>query len=233
MAPDAVERHVCLDSRLALGSALALSILTAVSTQLPALLLALGVAIALHAVLARSWGKRFWGRIIGLNVVLVCAALLAVWSVPVDGHGVAVRILLKGNTLPLLFMALLHGFSTQQLGHTLRWYRCPDRLVLVVVLAARYIHVIGDELARLRRAMKVRGFQPRNSRHTYRSFGHLVGMLLVRSFERSERVMQAMHCRGFSGRYPVLTEERFRSSDAAWCVVFSALFVAQLFLEVG
>ena len=40
----------------------------------------------------------------------------------------------------------------------------------------------GGNIAWLRVAMRVRCFRPTMSRHTYRAFGYLVGMLLVREF---------------------------------------------------
>jgi cobalt/nickel transport system permease protein len=57
----------------------------------------------------------------------------------------------------------------------------------------------------LRIAMRVRGFRPGSNRHTWRSLGYLVGMLLVRSLERAERVRAAMLCRGYTGQFPALT----------------------------
>ena len=48
--------------------------------------------------------------------------------------------------------------------------------------------------------------------HSYRTFGYLVGMLLVRSFDRSERVLAAMKCRGFRGQYWLLDHFSFVAS---------------------
>jgi cobalt/nickel transport system permease protein len=54
----------------------------------------------------------------------------------------------------------------------------------------------------------------------------LVGMLLVRSFDRSKRIMQAMNCRGFKGRLYILHHYQMKHSDYALAgssLVFSAL----------
>ena len=50
--------------------------------------------------------------------------------------------------------------------------------------------------------MRARGFRPRTSRHTWRSYGNLMGMLLVRALERAQRVEEAMLCRGYNGAFP-------------------------------
>jgi cobalt/nickel transport system permease protein len=94
--------------------------------------------------------------------------------------------------------------------------------VHLLLFTVRYLGRLEEELARLRNAMRARAFRPRTDRHTWRSLGQLAGMLLVRSAERAERVMQAMRCRGFTGRLYVLDELRWRTSDGAFAAVFAA-----------
>ena len=61
--------------------------------------------------------------------------------------------------------------------------------------------------------MAIRAFRPSFSLHTMRSFGALVGMLLVRALDRSERVYNAMKLRGFSDRFRVARVSRLRAPD--------------------
>ncbi len=74
-----------------------------------------------------------------------------------------------------------------------------------VLFTYRYIFVIEQEYARLVRALKVRGFKARTDMHTYRTVANLFGVLLIRSFDRAERVYKAMLCRGFQGRFHTLS----------------------------
>src|SRR5204863_7888250 len=76
-----------------------------------------------------------------------------------------------------------------------------------------YVFVLMDELVRLRVAVRVRGYRARVNRHSYLTVGHVAGTLLVRGFERSERVGQAMRCRGFDGRFRSLTAFRTTAAD--------------------
>src|SRR5205085_345363 len=59
----------------------------------------------------------------------------------------------------------------------------PGLLIHLTLLAFRYLFVLGDELGRLRIAVRVRGYRNRMSRHCYRTIGHLAGTLLVRGDE--------------------------------------------------
>ena len=76
-----------------------------------------------------------------------------------------------------------------------------------------------EEYSRLRNAVIIRCFKAGTNIHTYRTYAYLVGMLIVRSYERSQRIYQAMLCRGFKGRFPVISHFRLRKGD----VVFGLL----------
>jgi cobalt/nickel transport system permease protein len=83
----------------------------------------------------------------------------------------------------------------------------PLKLVHLFLFAVRYLHVLRAETGRLIDAMRVRAFVPRSNRHSWRTLGNLFGMMIVRSVERAERVSEAMRCRGFARRLPLLATE--------------------------
>jgi cobalt/nickel transport system permease protein len=77
-------------------------------------------------------------------------------------------------------------------------------------------------------AMKIRGFRPRTDLHTYRTYSYLVGALLVRSFDRSTRILAAMKCRGFKGQFYILDRHAMGSQDyfvGVSSVLFSVLIL--------
>ncbi|MCS7232800.1 MAG: cobalt ECF transporter T component CbiQ [Synergistetes bacterium] len=76
----------------------------------------------------------------------------------------------------------------------------PPKLVEITFLGLRYISVIESEYRKLKKAMKARAFKPRTDLHTYKIYGYLIGMLLVKSYVRAERVYKAMLARGFNGK---------------------------------
>lgn len=68
----------------------------------------------------------------------------------------------------------------------------------MTLLAYRYLEELGEMLTTMQRAMKLRGFQPRQfSSRNLRIFAQLTGSILIRSYERSQRVYQAMILRGY------------------------------------
>jgi len=74
----------------------------------------------------------------------------------------------------------------------------PPILADMTLLSYRYLFEIGSDLARMETAMRMRGF--RAARPSMRAMGNLAalaGSLLVRSYERSDRVYRAMILRGY------------------------------------
>lgn len=86
----------------------------------------------------------------------------------------------------------------------LRALRVPKPLVNIVSFMYRYLFVLMDEALRLRRARLARcaqGGQRAGGGLLWRGqvAGGMVGNLMLRSFERSERIYNAMLARGFTG----------------------------------
>jgi len=95
----------------------------------------------------------------------------------------------------------------------LHYLYVPNKLVHIFFFSYRYIHVINLEYLRLTNAVKVRCFIPRNNLHTYKSFAYLIGMLILKSYERSRRIYNAMLCRGFKGKFYILERCEFYALD--------------------
>ena len=138
-------------------------------------------------------------------------------------------VVLKANAIVLIFTALLSTVELPTLGRALQALGAPRKLTQLFFFTIRYIDLLHHEYQRLRNAMRVRCFRPGLSLHTYRTYGYLVGMLLVHSFDRSERVLAAMKCRGFQGEFRVLHRFHFRRRDA----IFASICTVVICLLVG
>ncbi len=104
--------------------------------------------------------------------------------------------------------------------------RVPSLLVQMLMFTYRYIFIFIDEFSRMQRAMKSRGFKVGTNLHTFTTIGRAVGMLLVRSYERAERVYQAMLSAGYTGNPRTLFE--FRSSPKDYIYGFIIIGFAVL-----
>ena len=214
-----------VDPRLRILVAVAYSVLVVMAYKAVALGFALA-AVLLAMGLSNITPRHAVRRLLPVNAVLLMLAVVLPLTTPGtplvqlgplvfshEGLLQGLSIAVKGNAIVLALLILIWPLDAGTLGHALRHLHVPRKLVHLLLFTARYIDVLENEVVRLRAAMKVRGFRPRMNRHTYRAYGHLVGMLLVRSFDRAERIAAAMKCRGFRGEFPVLDHFHYSRYD--------------------
>ena len=140
-----------------------------------------------------------------------------------EGTFLALGIIAKALTILTALCALVGTMGISDLGHGMHRLGVPAKLVYLLLITYRYLFVLEQEFHRLRRAAQIRGFMPRTSLHTYRTYAYLIGMLLVRAAARAERVHQAMCCRGFNGRFYSLTSYPARRADTLFVAVMGFL----------
>jgi len=232
-----------VDPRLRLLAAVGVSVVVAAADRPAVLGAALGaaaVAFAFSGLPLRAALR----RLVPLNVLLLLVAAVLPFTTPGEtawhlgalaashqGLLLAAAIWLKGNAVLLGLVALLGSMDASTFGHAMSHLRVPDKLTHLLLFTVRYLEVLHRESLRLRAAMKVRAFRPRMNRHTYRAYGHLVGMLLVRSFDRAERIVAAMKCRGFRGRFYLLDHFHYTWCDLPFAVLSLAVLGGLLWAE--
>lgn len=224
-----------LDPRWKLAALLpAAGALAVLQSPLPALV-ALSGAVMLVAIARVPW--RWFA--VRLGVALLVPAFLVVWlpltlrpgdallqlyglTLSATGMLHAAMLLTKAAAIVSLMLVLLASAPLQDTLKAAQSLRIPGWLVQIGLLSYRYVFVLAEEFVRLRTALRVRGYRNRAGLHGYRTIGQVAGTLLVRGHERSERVAQAMRCRGFDGRFRSLHDFRTHGSD----VLFFAAAVA-------
>lgn len=219
-----------IDPRPRIVAALAFALITALLTA-PIPLAVAFLSAALAAGLARLGPRKLAWHLASVNIFILLLWVVLPISTPGEilwkwhvlaasreGILLALVITVKCNAIVLATLSLMATLDTVRLGHALHHLGAPSKLVHIFMLTVRYFDLLHHEYHRLSRAMRIRAFQPGVNRHTYRSYGYLVGMLLVNSFDRAERVLAAMKCRGFRGHFHVLDHFVFARKDAVFAV---------------
>jgi cobalt/nickel transport system permease protein len=133
----------------------------------------------------------------------------------------------KAGAIALLMEPLLATSPLPVTLHGLSRLGVPEMAGQMVLLSHRYLHVFRQEAQRMAAGMRVRGFRPRTDLETLRAVSNFLGMLFVRSFERTERVFEAMQARGYRGRFPEPVRLRLRAADlilaGVWLAAAAAL----------
>lgn len=134
-----------------------------------------------------------------------------------------ISILIKGVLTILAALLLLSNCGLPKLAKSLRILKVPKLFVLQLLLTYRYLTVLMEEVARTLTAYTLRA--PGQKGIGYKAWGSLTGQLLLRSFDKAERLYQAMQLRGFEGDFPDAPIGRMKSGD-----IFYSLFWISYFL---
>ena len=206
------------DPRGKLISTGVLTLIIALSQNWTTALLGLLLACILVVTARLSWAMLF-RRLLIVNSfnLLLCLVLpltytgdstFAVLGINLNSTGLFLGLLItvKSNAVILLFISLLATSSAVRLGHALQQLRFSPKLCLLLLFSYRYVSLIQQEIYRLQRAATLRCFQPKTNLHTYRTYSYMLGMMLVRSWNRGKRVQQAMELRGFAGQFHSLND---------------------------
>ncbi len=138
---------------------------------------------------------------------------IAGWTFSRPGLELVALITVKSNGILLVFISLLATSTVAELGNGLQRLHLSPRLCMILLFSYRYITVLHGEYKRLQRAARLRCFTPGTNIHTYKSYGHLLGMLLVKSWNRAENVNNAMILRGFTGTFKTIRHHEMARND--------------------
>jgi len=105
--------------------------------------------------------------------------------------------------------------------HALEHLRVPMILTTIIAFLYRYLFVLADEVFRLMRARESRSASlatagtRSGSSAVWRAqiAGHMAGQLFLRSYERSDRVYNAMLARGYTGHLETINPHELRRVD--------------------
>jgi cobalt/nickel transport system permease protein len=157
------------------------------------------------------------------------------WSLVYDPKGLVLAgaITLKANAIVMILIGLLSTSPVNNLFHALAHLKAPEKLVHLFLFFYRYLHVLHREYHKLTLAMRVRGFKPGNNLHTYRAYANLAGMVLVKSYDRAQRVYQAMLCRGFDGTYWLLDHFHWTRRESSFLILSGLILAGLIALSLG
>jgi cobalt/nickel transport system permease protein len=168
--------------------------------------------------------------LIGLfNPIYDQQPLLQLGAVTISGGWVSLFSLLLRFCLTVrAVLALVATTGFNAVCMALSQLGMPAVFAVQLLLLYRYLFVLVEEGRRLDRARRLRSFQGRGL--GMRAFAPLIGNLLLRTLDRSQRIHLAMRCRGFDGIIRTCRLSRLHGRDvlvlvAAGCVLLAMRLV--------
>ena len=131
------------------------------------------------------------------TVIFDRAVLFTVGSVTVSGGVVSLVTILFRTWLCVTAVLILVSVTPfSELTREMRRLRIPDVFIVMFELTYRYIGVLLNEAFSMNIAYSLRNSGKKGI--AMRDMGSFAGQLLIRSFDRADRVYNAMKCRGYA-----------------------------------
>jgi cobalt/nickel transport system permease protein len=164
---------------------------------------------------------------------------LGKWALTVSDAGLIRFLTIIFRSWLAVQATLLLTATTQfpDLVHALRHLRVPALLTSILSFMYRYLFVLADEATRLLRARDSRSAnldgktKGGSLRWRARIAGGMIGQLFLRSYDRSDRVYNAMVARGYNGKLLTMNPHHMHRTD--WLTLFVGVTLLLIILISG
>ncbi|HDI78827.1 MAG TPA: cobalt ECF transporter T component CbiQ [Desulfobacteraceae bacterium] len=232
-----------LDPRARVIIAICLSVLISIMNKVYSIIPSFAISIV-FLMLARPPFKRLLKRLILANGFIAIlwlvlpfsiegVSILRVGPLNMTAEGVRYTALLtfKSNAILILLITFISTMDVFTLAKAMQGLHFPSKIIQLIIFTYRYLHVLHREYEKMIKTLKVKCFEPKTNLNTYRTFAYMVAMLILKSYDRSIRVENAMRCRGYNGRFYNLTEFSFKREDLKKICIISFLFFFMVILK--
>ncbi|MDR1904625.1 MAG: cobalt ECF transporter T component CbiQ [Treponema sp.] len=142
-----------------------------------------------------------------------------------------ISIMLKTALTVFAVLLLIATTSFVDISRQLTVMGMPKILSLQLLMTYRYISTLIHEAASMFTAYILRA--PCQKGIKMKDMGSFLGQLLLRSFDKAERVYQAMKCRGFEGVYQAAAVHPLRPSDWVYTIIVSGGMITLRFFNLS
>ena len=172
---------------------------------------------------------------------LLTSFRLLMWDLTITDMGLLrfVSILIRSWLSVQMAILLVAVTRFPDLIHALEHLRVPAILTTIIAFLYRYLFVLTDEVFRLLRAREARSAASVGSRSggavlwRAKVAGNMAGQLFLRSYERSDRIYNAMVSRGYTGHLYTLNPHEMKPTDYfttafAIIIIFTVQIIGRL-----
>ena len=132
-------------------------------------------------------------------------------------------ILFKATSGVSLGIVLTATTTNIEIIYGLQKLKLPSIIIAIMSFSIRYIDVFIDEFKRVKISMQSRGYIEKGIKNLI-PIAYASGAMLIRGYERGERVYLSMVSRGFNGVIE-LHERQYMKSNYLLCLAISSVFV--------
>lgn len=163
-------------------------------------------------------------------LIFMAIPLLVGGGIPPSDERVTLVLLLTFKSLTSLYIMFMI-FSSQpiiELLNGLAYMKLPKLFISIVFLSWRYVFLLGEKLSNMYKALIARLFKPNVRKSSLKIYGQVMGGMLIKSIDTSDKVYRAMVSRGFDGTIPTSQPKEIKSMD----IVKSVLMISSVLLLI-
>ena len=134
-------------------------------------------------------------------------------------------VLLIFKCIFTLIGALLLMVTTgiNNLAFGLKKLKIPNILIMQILMLHRYIILMMEECYRVKSAYELRTLGEKSM--TMKDYGQIVGQMLLKTIDRSEKVYEAMKLRGFDGDLYINSNKKVGCIDFLYLITFAVILI--------
>ncbi|MGP8321042.1 MAG: cobalt ECF transporter T component CbiQ [Methanosarcinaceae archaeon] len=134
-------------------------------------------------------------------------------------------IVLRALAAITLVLTMLGTMRFDTTIKALSMLKMPGLFVQMLMFTYRFIFVFLGELLSMWKAMGSKGFKLKSNLYTLSILGNLIGMLIVKSYERAENVYNSMVSKGYTGTQKTLTKFNMTTKDYALTIILVSIAI--------
>jgi cobalt/nickel transport system permease protein len=158
------------------------------------------------------------------NPLLDRSPLLAVGTIIISGGFVSwIAIIVKAMLTVTAALTLVAVTGFPAICRALEQMGTPQAFTVQLMFLYRYIFVLTEEAGRASRARQLRACGKKGL--GIASYGSLIGHLLLRTWQRAERIHMAMIARAFDGEFRTRQISSFGMAESVFLIGWISLFV--------
>lgn len=180
------------------------------------------VLVALPFALAAGISNLFFNKNIALFILGIGVS---------EGMLSFCSILLKTILTVMAVLILISTTSINDLTYVMIHMKIPAIIVIQIMMTYRYIGVLLEEVSVMYHSYILRA--PKENAIKLKHMAPFLGQLIIRSFDRAERIYNSMKCKGFEGRLSFSKIEKISKIGWIYIAVVGFLFAMMRFVNIS
>jgi len=149
-------------------------------------------------------------KLLFLNIFIIIMGISAIIN---QDYQYALLIVLRANALILFTLLIFHDKTLFDIAASLHTLKVPDKLISLFFFVGKFVIIIKEEFETTKKVMKIRNFKSKSNAFSYKIYANVIGMMIVKCFDRAEKLKNSMILRNFQGKIYQSKIDKFNKID--------------------